>query len=272
MPGHEERVRSLAYRTDLVFARFGGTVLERGAYTVILTESNPGYHWGNYILFDDGPRRGDLARWKDLFDEELGKRIKAGHYAFGWDLCGEEAGEVEEFLEAGFNLNRSLVLTAEAVVKPAKSGQTVVVRELVEDREWEEATRGQIECRGPGHEYWSYCEFMRLKMQGYRDMSLAGLGKWFGAFLDGSLVASLGIFRDGTVGRFQNVVTNREHRNKGICRALVYETSVFALMTMGIERLVMVADEDYFAARIYESLGFRPTEHQYGLDWWETKV
>jgi hypothetical protein len=39
---------------------------------------------------------------------------------------------------------------------------------------------------------------------------------------------------------------------------------------MGVETLVMAADEDYFAARIYESVGFMPTERQVGVHyWWE---
>jgi hypothetical protein len=31
----------------------------------------------------------------------------------------------------------------------------------------------------------------------------------------------------------------------------------------------MVADEDYHAAKIYETVGFRPTERQVSLDWWD---
>jgi hypothetical protein len=34
---------------------------------------------------------------------------------------------------------------------------------------------------------------------------------------------------------------------------------------MGVETLVMVADESYHAAKIYESVGFAPQEKMYGL-------
>jgi hypothetical protein len=38
---------------------------------------------------------------------------------------------------------------------------------------------------------------------------------------------------------------------------------------MGAQTLVIVADEDYHAAKIYESVGFAPTQRQIGIDWWE---
>ena len=34
---------------------------------------------------------------------------------------------------------------------------------------------------------------------------------------------------------------------------------------MKVETLVMVADEEYHAAKVYESVGFRPTEKLLGL-------
>jgi hypothetical protein len=41
---------------------------------------------------------------------------------------------------------------------------------------------------------------------------------------------------------------------------------------MGIEELVMEADEDYHAAGIYESVGFRPTQKQVGLEWFDPGI
>lgn len=38
---------------------------------------------------------------------------------------------------------------------------------------------------------------------------------------------------------------------------------------MGVDTLVMIADEHYHAARIYESVGFKPVEKIRGLTWWD---
>jgi predicted GNAT family acetyltransferase len=109
-------------------------------------------------------------------------------------------------------------------------------------------------------------------MKRYRRMGQAGLGEWFGAFLDGRLVADLGVFTDGSVGRFQSVGTHPGYRRRGICGTLVHQASRHAFERIGVETLVMVADEHYFAAKIYESVGFQRTEKQVGLDWWEKEA
>ncbi len=44
-------IQSLGYRTDLIFPKFDGQIIDRGNYLVILTPTNPTYYWGNFLLF-----------------------------------------------------------------------------------------------------------------------------------------------------------------------------------------------------------------------------
>ena len=261
-------IRSLGYRTDLIFPRFDGQILDRGTYLVIRTPANPTYYWGNFLLFADPPGQGDLQRWKVLFAREIGLPPQVGHYAFGWDTVGGETGLVQPFLDEGFNLSQSHVLTARQVNPPPKYNRQVAIRPLAEDWEWQQAGRNQVLCRQAGHSEAEYQSFKRDQMQRFRRMTVAGLGHWFGAFLEGQLVADLGVFTDGPVGRFQDVGTHPDYRRRGICGALVHQASLYAFEKMYVQTLVMVADEHYFAAKIYESVGFQPREHQVGLDWW----
>jgi RimJ/RimL family protein N-acetyltransferase len=263
------QVHSLGYRTDLIFPRFDGQMLDRGDYLVILTPSNPTFYWGNFILFPNPPGEGDFENWRDVFSREIAARLPVKHFAFGWDTIEGETGLVGPFLEAGFNLSQSVVLSARQVTLPPRHNREVSVRPLKEDWEWEQALQNQVACREPEHGLESYTIFKRNQMQRYRRMSQAGLGWWFGAFLGNQVVADLGIFTDGTIGRFQSVGTHPNYRRRGICGALVYQASRFAFEKMKLETLVMVADEHYFAAKIYESIGFEPRERQVGLDWWE---
>jgi hypothetical protein len=112
------RLRSLGYRTDLIFARHYGMVADRGDHLVIRTPSNPGFHWGNFLLFAQPPGEGSLARWKALFHDEITARQPARHLAFGWDSPEGERGRLEPFLEDGFLLNENVVLTADTVDSP----------------------------------------------------------------------------------------------------------------------------------------------------------
>jgi GNAT superfamily N-acetyltransferase len=263
------QIHSLGYRTDLIFPRFDGQIFDRGDYLVIRTPTNPTFYWGNFLLFSDPPGDGDLETWKVLFAREIGRPPEVRHFAFGWDGVHGETGVVGPFLEADFNLNQSLVLTARQVSLPPKTNREVVIRPLTEDWEWQQAEQNQVACRQAGHSLESFQGFKRDQMRRFRRMSLAGLGEWFGAFLEDRLVADLGVFVDGTVGRFQDVGTHPDYRRRGICGTLVHQASRYAFEKMRVETLVMVADEHYFAARIYESVGFQPAEHQVGLEWWE---
>ena len=262
-------IQSLGYKTDLFFPRFDGEVVDRGDYTVIRTPSNPTFHWGNFLLFDRPPAAGDFERWQRLFAEEIGKPSDIGHVAFGWDTVNGEKGDLQSFLDAGLRPNSSVVLTASAVNPPPKVNADCVIRPLREDWEWESATEAQISCRAPEHTLEGYTPYKTRAMARYRRMVQAGLGEWFGAFLEGRAAADLGVFVENGVGRFQSVVTHPDFRRRGLCGTLVYEAARYAFERLGAETLVMVADEEYHAAKIYESVGFLPTEHHIGVDWWE---
>lgn len=262
-------IQSFGYRTDLIFPHFDGEVIDRGDYTVIRTPFNPTFYWGNFLLFVQPPAAGDLHRWRRLFAEEIGTPPATKHLAFGWDTTAGETGVIQPFLDAGFRSNSSVVLTTQEVSKPPKFNEQIEVRRLTQDWEWEGALEVQVACREPEHAADGYRTFKQRQMARWRTMAEAGLGEWFGAFLEGRIVGDLGVFVQGGVGRFQSVGTHPDFRRRGICGTLVYEAAQYAFEHLRAETLVMVADEEYHAAKIYESVGFKPTEHQIGIDWWE---
>lgn len=263
------QVQSLGFRTELFFPQFDGHITDRGDYLVVLTPTNPTFFWGNFLLFAQAPRPGDFERWQTVFRREIGEQINAHHMAFAWDTITGDAGEIQPFLDNGFNFMESVVLTTRQVHPPPKLNHEVTVRPLGEDWEWAKALENQILCRDPDHSLEGYTLFKQQQMARYRAMARAGWGQWFGAFLDKQLVADLGLYcRDG-IGRFQNVGTHPDFRRRGICGTLVYQAACYGFDTLKAQTLVMIADEHYHAAKIYESIGFSPTEHLVALDWWE---
>jgi predicted GNAT family acetyltransferase len=103
-------------------------------------------------------------------------------------------------------------------------------------------------------------------------MSEAGLGKRFGAFLEGKLVADLGIYTSNGIGRFNEVATHRNFRRQGLCGTLVYQAALAAFESMHVQILVMEADEDYHAAAIYESVGFKPSQRMVAFEWFDRAI
>ena len=93
-------------------------------------------------------------------------------------------------------------------------------------------------------------------------MDTYGLGDWHGAYIGHQLVADLGIFRGNGVGRYQTIETLPDFRCRGIAGTLVFEAICQAMAAYNLHTLVIVAEENLSAVRLYRSLHFMQTEKQ----------
>lgn len=264
-------IQSLARRTDFIFSRFSGVVVDKGHYTLIQTPSNPGFHWGNYIVFDQPPKKGSLKEWTSIFDQEFASYPRIDHYVFTWESENGETGDFREFTTANFAHETAKVLTAKKLNPPSHVNGLVKIRKLLSDDDWAKALHLQVLCAHPDFANEHYEDFKRPQMENYRKMAEAGMGAWFGAFLGDKLVGDLGIFHEGDLGRYQSISTHPDYRRQGICGTLVFKSGQVAFEEYQIKQLVMEADADYHAARIYESVGFRTCELNHALCWWKGK-
>jgi predicted GNAT family acetyltransferase len=108
--------------------------------------------------------------------------------------------------------------------------------------------------------------FLTARIAAERALTEAGHGFWFGAFVDGKLVAHLGLVTDGSgIARYQNVETHPDWRRKGIAGTLVWRAGQRGLDGMA-GMLVIAADPDYVAIRVYRSVGFIDAETQIGFE------
>ncbi|HSB89942.1 MAG TPA: GNAT family N-acetyltransferase [Anaerolineales bacterium] len=261
-------LRSMGYRTDLIFPGFDGSIVDRGDYLVVQTPTNPDFYWGNFLIFQDPPAAEDAVRWRQRFAEEIGSPPQTTHETFGWDSPEGELGQVETFLALGFHLVRSTVLAAGQLRPPAHVAP-VEVRPLEKSAEWDQALELQILSREGGHGDAVYRTFRQRQIARYQAMIGAGWGHWYGAFLDDLLVADLGIFHRDGIGRFQSVATHPDFRRKGIAGTLVYEAADRALAETALVSLILVAEADSAPERLYRSIGFEPLEMQVGLERWD---
>jgi GNAT superfamily N-acetyltransferase len=254
------RKASLMLRTEMIFWREDGEVIKRGDYHLVRTSGNPTYYGGNLLYFDSPPANGDYDRWMSLFQSEFNDDPGVKHVLFIWDIKDGDIGAVEPFVDGGFEVQSNVTLMAREVIPPANPNIEIEVRRIQTDDEWHSVLEAKLRLRDSRFSLETYTPFKRKWLNVRRNLADRGLGNWYGAYLDDRLVADLGLFRDGNLGRFQDVGTEVEYRGRGICGTLVYQVSKCALESDGIDSLVMVADENYHAARIYESVGFIPTE------------
>jgi hypothetical protein len=263
-----KQIKSLGYRSEQIFTNFDGKVEVREDYFVIRTLTNPNFFWGNLLLFNRPPKLGDFETWLNLFKKEFPDPC-VYHVTVAWDTPNGEVGDPSEFIAQGFELECNAVLTAQSVRKPPKYNNQLFVRALANDGDWDQMVNLQVASADnhlPREEWLKFYVSQSLR---YKAMSKAGLGDWYGGFIDGKLVAGLGLFYQNGIGRFQQVCTDPNYRRQGICGTLVYQTSLLTLKYYGVRDLVMCADPDYFALKIYESVGFQQTNIDYGLCWWD---
>jgi len=236
-----------------MFHRFDGVVEERDTYIVVRSPANPGYYWGNYLLFSQAPAPGDAPRWIERFRAEMAVDPRVRHVALGWD--SDEVGAAAELEALGFELHAHPVLVATAPTPPPRPAPGLTVRTVDSDDDWRQVAAVVAAGAPELHQSPAYVQFEEARRARWRAMIDAGRGRWLGTFDGDRLIAHMGIFADGELARFQTVETHPDQRGRGACTHLVAAAIAIGLGELGA-RTVVVSAEPGQAERIYRRAGF----------------
>ncbi|UMG92425.1 GNAT family N-acetyltransferase [Nocardioides sp. TF02-7] len=261
-------IRSLAFRTDLALLRLAGsTVEDRGQYVAVRTQANPTFRWGNFDLLAVPPAADEVADVLARYDADL---PDGDFRTFGVDGTTDQAAALAPMLEAGLRIDAATVMTATSVHAPPRPNRSVQCRTLATDDDWAQRVELSVavDAADPdGSEGAGYRTFAERRADADRALCEAGHGTWWGAFAGDRLVASMGLVDAGSgLARFQSVETHPDHRGQGIAGTLVHRVAAHGFDEVGAHTLVMVADPDYLAIRVYRSVGFTDTETQTQLE------
>lgn len=268
--------RALVWATDIDKLPPDRVVQRRDGYLVVRTPSNPGFWWGNLLLFDDPPSSGDRPGWEHRFDAEFADDPRIEHRTFAWDRVDGEIGDAQdEFVAAGYEMEDTigLVATPDEVRPHPRENREVTVRALdpapgADQHMWAQVVELQVAGRDEQSSEPEdvYREFFPQRTDELRRLFREGRGAWYVALAgDGSVAGSCGVVVTGKRGRFHAVDTAAPHRRRGICSRLVVEAAHRSAERYGAERLVIAAAAEYHALGLYESLGFRRAEHVHGV-------
>jgi GNAT superfamily N-acetyltransferase len=235
----------LGWFTDLAVLRLGGSdIEERADHLVVRTPANPTYYWGNFILVTDAGAVDDAPRWLTLFEETF---PESAHRAIG--LVAEPTDD-QAWLAQTLFIERAdvLVTSAGVVCPPIADGYQA--RILAGPEDWSRSTRMRQLAFPEQDEFEERVTATRIAV------SAGGELTWFGAFAGGELAAELGIALCGDgVARYQSVLTHPDHRRRGLTSHLLGVAATHA-RSQGAEKLVIIADADTDAGRLYRAAGF----------------
>ena len=259
-------MRSLAYRTDLmVRERSGASVTDHADHLVVRTPANPNFWWGNFILVAGPPGPGDATAWRALFSREF---PHAEHCSIGVDGVDGETGPAAELAALDLAARVLRVMTASVLARPARPApRGTAIRVLAGDADWGAARELRFAvARDEGQDSPAHHDFLARQIAASRALAERGLGWWFGAFDRGALCSTLGIVTDARgLTRYQAVETHPEHRRRGLAGTLLHAAAEHAIAHTPARTLVIVAEPDSPAERLYRSLGFSERERQVEL-------
>ncbi|MGH8778126.1 GNAT family N-acetyltransferase [Paraburkholderia sp.] len=255
MTGAFKLPENLGLATDLLLHAEIGVVEQSEPYIVARTPDAPEYFFGNMLVLPARPANSDVAQLEEDFARLVGAPPRILHRTFVWAEQGDDPVDLTAFVQHGYDATVCRVLVAQPEdLRRVSTNAAVAVRPLNSNEDWDAwATMLLADMDDPSDV--TSIRYVAWQQAAYRTLVSRGLGDEWGAFIDGELAGSLGLFFIGGIGRFQSVLTGEPYRNRGVCKTLVSEA--IARTAGRANRLVMVADESHHAGTIYETLGFR---------------
>jgi GNAT superfamily N-acetyltransferase len=247
------RELSSGWATDLaVLAHGGSTIEDHDDHLVVRTPANPEFHWGNCLFVTDERMVDDAARWVSAF--------RATFPDATWVAIGlvRMPAALDAWAEHGLGVELDDVLTTRTLPRqtPLTDGYTAG---RIEGDDWEQyALRAIRENEQAGEfDLESHERFVQARTRSRRTLSERDIAAFFGAFVDGRLVADLGIVRCGRTARYQTVGTDPDHRRRGLASHLLGLAARWAA-DRECDRWVIVTETTNPAGRLYRNLEFDP--------------
>lgn len=252
---------SKTLQSELAVLRHSCEIKEKTEYFVVRSLRNPHFHWGNFLIFKQAPQKNDLPKWEEYFCLEFPEFIHQ-HRAFTW-IHGEELPadcKITEYL-----IEKTVCLTTKDVQPVKQIHPDITIRKVQTEQEWLELEQKQAERIKPEDRDPSFLSFNKQKFKDYKAIVDKDLGDWFIADLGGEWVGDLGLFHSEGMACYQNVTTYPGFEGLGIAHALVYGSAQYAIAHYPVKELVIVAEENSRAQKIYQNLGFQVVERRTNL-------
>jgi len=135
------------------------------------------------------------------------------------------------------------------------------IRVLSDAADWHAATALRYSMHAAGMTAHEFQRFTQRRMEIYRAACEAGLGQWYGVFVQNNLVSTCGIMCPyGHLARFRLVLTHPRYRHNGYASSLIYGAAMHAQDVFRPTAILIAAERQSPAQRLYEKLGFQEVQ------------
>jgi GNAT superfamily N-acetyltransferase len=193
-----------------------------------------------------------------MFAHEIGVDARIRHVTLRWDgITGAiEQSTVGALAAAGFAIEHTWVMTATEVTARPATSDALEIRPL---ERAEMAAVAALDLMLAERHDEPFRQFLHRRAIAKQRLVERNLARWWGAFdrtlpPRDALVGSLGLVPLANVARYQDVQTATSHRRRGIASGLL------AAAARDHTTLVIVAEPDSAAARVYGRAGFAVAE------------
>lgn len=255
-------LQSITLHSELLTLSGLSFLSDHGAYIVQETPDEPNFWMGNQLILRDQSFTAQEA--VSLFETHF---PKAKHRSIVWDIPNLPLTDIDPTYQTlGLNADSvdALVLTKDLRQVDVPDG--IKLRPMESSADWAAAADLAVDIGiEEGYNQDGYRTYVENRIKGRKVQISKGLGQWFGAFDGGRLVCQMGIFHDDIVARYQSVETRITHRKRGIASALLRHAALWALDRAPKAKVVIVAEVDGDAGRLYRSMGFTHAETIHGM-------
>jgi ribosomal protein S18 acetylase RimI-like enzyme len=247
---------SLALQTEIALWQTRGSVIARAGYWVVRTPSDLGYYFGNLLLLPSAPKAEEIALWQARFAEEFASTA-VKHVTLWWDQGLLDSAATRELTDRGFTVAATEVLTCDVGHMTMATGVSGFEIRTLQPQQ--AVLLAELAISFADRHDDNYVEFLNRRARWQQQLMQRGLAQFVAAFDGDSAVASLGIFFHHRLARFQDVQTASGFRRRGLCTSLIRRAAELARQR-GATTLVIHAEPQHQAAKLYRSLGFSSVE------------
>lgn len=254
-----DNIASIGLKSEFLFFDHISIIYPKNEYVVVKTPRNPKYISANFLLFKNAPNPDDIELWPRLFQKEFLNNPNIKHIKLVWDDITINENVIDGFLKNNFELEHYRSLIATGLLTADKINQNICVR-ILNENDWEEVVQDQMLFRPTELSEDYYREFSKQLMDDYRSIILLNKSIWFGAYIGSQMIGSVGLLWSNTMVAFQRVLIKPEFRMHGACKTMLHYVAAWISNSLKDRTLVILAEKDSIAEKIYTNLGFKVKE------------